>query len=152
MATSESYAPLLVTGAAGFIGSRFVESCNHKGIPVVSVDHLEHFTTRPEHTPIKFGKTIDAEKILEFLKQEEFQLGGIVHMGAITSTTEMDRELLKRVNVELSKSLWNHCVRRGIPFVYASSAATYGDGAQGYDDDESRMAQLQPLKEFLRKQ
>ena len=148
MATSGSFAPILVTGAAGFIGSRFVESCNRLGIAVISVDHIEQFTQRTEHAGIKFGKTIDCGKVLEWLDESRPRLTAIIHMGAITSTTEMNRELLNKVNVELSKSLWKHCTQESIPFIYASSAATYGDGALGYDDDEKQMAKLQPLNPY----
>jgi len=60
----------------------------------------------------------------------------------------MDEEFLRRVNLEYSQALWNHCASAGIPLVYASSAATYGDGSAGYDDDESRLSELQPLNPY----
>jgi ADP-L-glycero-D-manno-heptose 6-epimerase len=137
---------LLVTGAAGFIGSRFVERCNRAGTPVVSVDHPGHFRERPEHAGIDFGRIIDRERLFEELPRLE--LGAIVHLGACARTTELDEAYLERVNVEYSKRLWEHATREGLPFVYASSAATYGDGALGYDDDESLIGRLRPLNPY----
>jgi ADP-L-glycero-D-manno-heptose 6-epimerase len=71
-----------------------------------------------------------------------------VHLGACTDTTEMDVDYLRRVNLEYSQRLWRWAAERGVPLVYASSAATYGDGAQGYDDDEARIPSLRPLNPY----
>lgn len=141
-------APLLVTGAAGFIGARFVESCRARGIAVVAVDQTEHFGARKEHRTIDFGRVVDREQLLGWLDSERPGLAGIVHLGACTDTTEMDVAYLERVNVAYSQALWRAASREGIPFVYASSAATYGDGSQGYDDDESRIPLLRPLNPY----
>jgi ADP-L-glycero-D-manno-heptose 6-epimerase len=139
---------LLVTGAAGFIGARFVESCGRRGIPVVSVDRSVSFTDRPEHRGLDFGTIVDFEALDDWLASEPRALAAIVHLGACTDTTEMDVDYLRRVNLEYSQRLWRWASARRVPFVYASSAATYGDGARGYDDDERLIPSLRPLNPY----
>lgn len=141
-------APLLVTGAAGFIGARFVASCRERGIALLAVDSPAHFRERKEHRGIDFGRVIDRDELLDRLERERPALRGIVHLGACTDTTELDEGYLERVNVEYSKALWRFASREGVAFVYASSAATYGDGSLGYDDDESAIAALRPLNPY----
>lgn len=140
--------PILVTGAAGFVGARFVASCNRRGTPLVSVDEPNYFTERAEHHGLAFGKIIDREKLLEWLEKERPALQAIVHLGACTDTMEMDEAYLAKMNLEYSKSLWKYATQEKLPFVYASSAATYGDGAYGYDDDESMLTKLKPLNPY----
>lgn len=138
----------LVTGAAGFIGARFVESCNLKGIDLISVDHKEYFTSREEHHTLKFGKTIEIDELLALLEKNDPELKnlkGIIHFGAITDTRETNQTLLNHLNLHYSQKLWNFASTHQIPFFYASSAATYGAGEQGYDDDESAFDLLRPL-------
>jgi len=142
--------PILVTGAAGFIGTRFVESCRQTGTPVISVDQRAHFDTRPEHAATDYGWIVDRDALFDWLAAERPALAGIVHLGACTDTTETDEAYLTRVNVDYSKQLWRHATSARLPFVYASSAATYGDGALGYDDDESLTARLVPLNAYGR--
>lgn len=140
--------PLLVTGAAGFVGARFVERCNQRGIPVISVDSTPYFTERTEHRGIDFGTIVDREALPERLAKAPPPLRAIVHLGACTDTTEYDMEYLNRVNVEYSRSLWRFATKQKVPFVYASSAATYGEGEKGYVDDEARMRELYPLNPY----
>lgn len=140
--------PLLVTGAAGLIGARFVESCNRRAQPVISVDDPEHFRTRAEHHGVEFGTIVDRAVVLEWLAANRPALAGIVHLGACTDTTELDVAYLTRVNLRASQDLWLHAAANALPFVYASSAATYGDGANGYDDDEAKLAALRPLNPY----
>ena len=97
MSASET---LLVTGAAGFIGARFVESCNARGVSVVSVDRRDAFASRPEHARLDFGTTLDVEELAPWLSASRAHLAGIVHMGAISSTTELDEALFRRFNVD----------------------------------------------------
>ena len=136
---------ILVTGAAGFIGARFVEALG--GEPI-SVDHPEHFRTRAEHESIRYGEIVDRENLFDRLEQAKPSLSAIVHLGACTDTTELDEAYLTRVNLEYSKRLWSYASREKIPLVYASSAATYGDGALGYDDDEALIPKLKPLNPY----
>jgi ADP-L-glycero-D-manno-heptose 6-epimerase len=145
--TERSDAPLLVTGAAGFIGWRFAESCRARGIPVVAVDARAHFRERPEHGAAP-ETIVDRDALFAWLAAERPALRGIVHLGACTDTTELDVALLDRLNVEYSRALWRFATEARVPFVYASSAATYGDGSHGYDDDEAAIAKLVPLNPY----
>lgn len=147
-AEARRIAPLLVTGAAGFIGARFVESCLARGIPFLAVDAPGHFADREEHREIAFGRVIDRERLPDWLETTRPTLRGIVHLGACTDTMQMDVAFLERVNLAYSQALWRFASRERIPFVYASSAATYGDGREGYDDDESKISALQPLNPY----
>jgi len=142
-------ARLLVTGAAGFIGARFVESLAARGHALpVSVDRRSAFAERPEHRGVAFGDVVDMDELFAWLEEQRPQLGGIVHLGACTDTTELDEAFLKRVNLEYSQKLWEVARARGVPFVYASSAATYGDGGEGYADDEAKSDRLRPLNPY----
>ncbi len=155
MQTQKTY---LVTGAAGFIGSRFIESCNQLGIAVVSVDRILLFQQRMENRGLAFGKLLDLEALLPILtahlnpsgnaQGDLPRIDAIVHLGAITDTRESDPLLLKRLNLEYTKALWDFATRAQLPFVYASSAATYGDGGFGYDDQETLISKLQPLNAY----
>ncbi len=135
----------LVTGAAGFIGSSFVDSCNQRNIRVISVDSKKHFLERTEHQTVRHDQILDRDQLMGWLQSQRPQLQGIVHLGAITDTRETNEELLQRLNLHYSQALWDYASAEKIPFVYASSAATYGDGILGYDDDENEIAKLSPL-------
>jgi ADP-L-glycero-D-manno-heptose 6-epimerase len=137
----------LVTGAAGFIGARFLESLKAKGIRAVSVDRRAYFQDRTEHQGIDSGKIVDRDELFSQLAALP-PLSAVVHLGACANTMEMDVEYLNRVNVEYSKKIWNFCTEKQIPFVYASSAATYGEGENGYADDESQMGKLKALNPY----
>jgi len=142
-------APLLVTGAAGFIGARFVESCNARGTPVVSVDRASHFETRGELSGLDFGRIVDRDALFGWLAEGP-PIAAVVHLGACSSTTETRIDYLNEVNVEYSKRLFAWATEARVPMVWASSAATYGDGSLGFEDDESRMPKLQPLNPYGR--
>ena len=137
----------LVTGAAGFVGARFVEDCNYRGIPVISVDKYEAFE-REEHKGLDFGLTIPRDHLRNWLHTERPELEAIVHLGACTDTTEKDIDYLTRVNSMYSQHLWEFATHNSVPFVYASSAATYGDGSSGYVDNENRLDGLEPLNPY----
>jgi ADP-L-glycero-D-manno-heptose 6-epimerase len=151
----------LVTGAAGFIGARFVGSLKDKGISVISVDRTDYFKERAEHLGIDFGTIIDRDLLFRELESSSNRLpvtgpvrvpvpviDAVIHMGACSNTTETDIDYLQRINVEYSQKLWNYCTLKKIPFIYASSAATYGEGEQGYEDNESTISKLQPLNPY----
>lgn len=128
---------IIVTGATGFIGSVLVWDLNQRGYEdLYLVDAV-----KPEERPnILFKKSytkfIHRDDLFKFLEQGAIrdELEGIFHMGACSSTTEMDRDFLKRVNTDYSKKLFQICAELQIPFIYASSGAVYGDGKKGFDD------------------
>jgi len=137
---------ILVTGGAGFIGSNLHAALAAGGQEVVIADWLGtgakwRNLRRPPPSRIIAPETLD-----EFLATQP-KLTAIVHLGAISETTATDGDLVWRSNVTLSQRLWTWCAVHGVRFIYASSAATYGDGAAGFDDDFSTPAllRLQPL-------
>jgi ADP-L-glycero-D-manno-heptose 6-epimerase len=140
--------PIVVTGAAGFIGARFVASCRMMETPVISVDEPSYFQMRKEHAGIHSGRIIDRRDLFDWLETELPSLSAIVHLGACTDTTEMDEVYLRETNLEYSKRLWSYAAQERVPFFYASSAATYGDGSAGYNDDEAVIPSLRPLNPY----
>ncbi len=141
----------VLTGAAGFIGTRFVEAARLGGAELISVDAKADgvFENRREHRGLDFGTTLDIDELAPFLAAGKAgELTAIVHLGACTDTMELDESVHERLNVAYSKMLWSWCAKHRVPLVYASSAATYGDGATGYDDDETRIPGLAPLNPY----
>lgn len=141
---------ILVTGGAGFIGSNLVAALRDRGMPVVVSDRLrsgEKWRNLARHELVDL---VSPEKLLDWLEARGESLEAIIHMGAISSTTERDADLILDTNFHLSQDLWRFCARHGKPFIYASSAATYGDGSSGFDDDSSEeaLAALRPLNAY----
>lgn len=138
---------IVITGAAGFIGSCMVSFLNHKGLTdLILVDDFSNPTKMKNLEGKEYSKLIDRN---EFLIPYHFQnVEFVFHIGARTDTTEFDVEVFNELNLNYSKEIWNYCVEFQIPLIYASSAATYGDGSQGFDDDEFAMASLQPLNPY----
>lgn len=115
---------------------------------MISVDTPALFQSRPEHAGIEFGEVVDHRTLFEWLDRTSPALAGIVHLGACTDTTETDVAYLQATNVRYSQALWRAAVERRVPFVYASSAATYGDGSLGYSDEEALLPRLKPLNPY----
>lgn len=138
----------VVTGAAGMIGARLAEAfapgAGGDG-PVVGVDKLAGFTDRPEHRGLRFARTLSPDDLPGWLEKNGSSVRRILHMGACSDTMETDWAFLERVNLQYSQKLWSFCAAHGIPYIYASSAATYGAGEHGYDDDPALFGKLQPL-------
>lgn len=139
---------IVVTGAAGFIGARCVQTLAERGLEVASVDHHRCFDTRPEHAGIAFGPRVDPADAPRWLRACPEPPRAIIHLGACTDTREQDLSYLDRVNVRASQDLWSYAAEAGVPFIYASSAATYGAGDLGYDDDETLIPRLHPLNRY----
>lgn len=144
----------LITGAAGFIGSQLSGALSKQGHKLVFVDLVDpadqanqksHFEERTEHHPLPHGEFVDRRELWNWLKTSKPQLDAIFHLGAITDTRETDTQKLDSQNLQYSKQIWNYACEHRIPLTYASSAATYGDGAAGYDDNEALIPQLKPL-------
>jgi ADP-L-glycero-D-manno-heptose 6-epimerase len=140
---------ILVTGGAGFIGSNLVSALCQRGIAVSVCDRLrdnDKWRNLAKADPVD----IFVPEQLPGWLDDRGRLDAIVHLGAISSTTENDADLVYDVNVNLSTRLWRWAIERGTRFIYASSAATYGDGSAGFDDDASSqaLAQLRPLNAY----
>jgi ADP-L-glycero-D-manno-heptose 6-epimerase len=143
---------IVVTGGAGFIGSCLVAALEQAGVPdIVVVDRIDHEAKRRNLLKRRrLAALVPPEAFDDFLARDGHRVEALFHLGAISSTTETDLDLLERVNVALPLTLWRFCAARGIPFLYASSAATYGDGAQGFDDafDGQALRRLVPLNPY----
>jgi ADP-L-glycero-D-manno-heptose 6-epimerase len=140
---------ILVTGGAGFIGSNVVAALCERGLPVAVSDRLRTTDKWRNLAKADFRELVAPEALQSWLEGHTL-LEAVVHMGAISSTTERDADLIFDVNVRLSTALWNWCAAHDTPFIYASSAATYGGGQQGFDDDQSleALARLRPLNAY----
>ena len=138
----------LVTGGAGFIGSNLVAALEAKGAEVAVCDRLGHGDKWRNLSKRELADLFPPERLGDWLKGRK--LDGIYHMGAISTTTETDADLILSQNFSASLDLWNWCTDAKVPLVYASSAATYGDGAAGFDDNQSpeALAKLQPLNAY----
>ncbi|WP_169566625.1 ADP-glyceromanno-heptose 6-epimerase [Sneathiella limimaris] len=137
---------ILVTGGAGFIGSNIVAALSDRGDEVIVCDWLEtedKWKNLAKHVVTDF---VDPDDLEAWLKKSD-KLDAVIHMGAISATTETDGDLILKRNFRPTRLLWDWCTAHKISFIYASSAATYGDGNCGFDDDQSSdaLANLQPL-------
>ena len=139
---------IVVTGGAGFIGSNIVTALAGSGARVAVCDRLRQGDKWRNLTREPLAEIIPPQALAEWLPAHTAQIEAIVHMGAISSTTERDADLIVEVNFRLSQALWRWCARAGKRFIYASSAATYGGGEQGFDDDPRRLPLLRPLNAY----
>lgn len=140
---------IIITGAAGFIGSCLIQKLNDEGYyDLILVDDFSNELKNKNFEGKKFASKVERDVFPTWLRENQLHVQFIFHIGARTDTTEMDRELLNRLNLDYTKNLWNICTEFGLPLVYASSAATYGLGELGYDDDESKIPMLKPLNPY----
>jgi ADP-L-glycero-D-manno-heptose 6-epimerase len=141
---------IVITGGAGFIGSAIAWRVNNQGKDdIIIVDELGHTEKWKNLVTLNYQDFINKD---EFIKQIEsgVKLGieAIIHMGANSSTTEKDADYLINNNYEYTKKLAKYCVENNIRFIYASSAATYGDGSLGFNDEEKICQSLRPLNMY----
>ena len=142
---------IVVTGAAGFIGSVLaVKLLEADYRQIVLVDDFRVEAKRPNHIHLPVTDRVDREAFPQWLEEHENQVQFVFHLGARTDTTEQDEEVLNVLNFTYSQTVWHLCVKHGLPLLYASSAATYGDGALGYSDQHDLVAQLRPLNPYGR--
>lgn len=140
---------IVVTGAAGFIGSVFVQFLNEQGFnQLLLVDDFGVEEKRKNWEQKQFIKVIERQSFIAQLDNDEFEVDAIVHLGARTDTTEFNYAIHEELNLNYSKSLWQYATKKGIPLIYASSAATYGAGEHGYDDNHEIVNQLTPLNPY----
>lgn len=141
----------IVTGGAGFIGSNIVWALEQRGFEkIVVVDRLRDGVKWKNIAKRELMDVIHPDDLFAFLERHGSNITAIFHMGAISSTTETDADKIMDNNFRLSMDLWNWCTAHHVSFIYASSAATYGDGEHGFVDhaDVENLAKFQPLNPY----
>ena len=140
---------IIVTGAAGFIGSCLIAKLNQEGFnDIIAVDAFNSIEKNKNLEGKKITGRVERARFFNWLESNHRMVEFIFHIGARTDTTEFDENILNELNLNYTKNIWKHCVKFGIPLVYASSAATYGNGENGYDDDQSIIPALKPLNPY----
>lgn len=141
---------ILVTGAAGFIGSVIVKELNSRGIfDLILCDHFESGDKWKNLRNLKFDSFVQVEDLFNHpIWKKAGGLKAIYHMGACSDTTELNMDFLYKNNTEFTNQLLALSAAKNIPIVYASSAATYGAGEQGYSDDHKGVYKLKPLNKY----
>ena len=142
---------ILITGGAGFIGSNLAAALEERGERDIAVcDRLGQEGKWRSIAKRELAAIVPPEGLLAFLDEHAREIGTVFHLGAISSTTETDADLIAATNFTLSQRLWEWCAETETRFFYASSAATYGDGSAGFDDDGSAaaLARLRPLNAY----
>src|SRR5262245_46651109 len=142
---------ILVTGGAGFIGSALIWALNRRGLQNILVaDVLKQDEKWKNLVPLRFADYLEADDLLRLVRENSprlADLGCVFHLGACSATTERDASYLIRNNYEFTKELADWALTRGARFVYASSAATYGDGSRGMSD-AAELSTLRPLNMY----
>lgn len=140
---------IIVTGSAGFIGSCMVQFLNEQGYRnIIIVDDFGVEAKRKNWEHKSFAHAVERYNLFDWLALHQPAIDIVIHLGARTDTTEFDYAIHEALNVQYSKEVWNHCTRNNIPLIYASSAATYGAGEHGYNDDHAVVEKLHPLNPY----
>lgn len=140
---------IVITGAAGFIGSCLISKLNSNGHEnLILVDDFSQLQKIDNYHTKSFIHKIERSHFLDWFEEHAAEVTFVYHIGARTDTTEFNVELFNDLNLNYTKSIWNTCTKHFIPLVYASSAATYGLGEFGYDDDETKIHLLKPLNPY----
>jgi len=140
---------IVITGSAGFIGSCLVSKFNSEGISdLILVDDFSKHEKDKNSVGKIFKQKTERSEFIKWFSENYAQVDHIIHIGARTDTTEFNVALFNKLNLDYTKALWNICSEHNIPMIYASSAATYGLGEHGYDDDESKIPLLKPLNPY----
>lgn len=147
--SNSKHQTFIVTGAAGFIGSCMVQFLNEQGFEnLYLVDDFGVEAKRKNWESKKFIKIVERHSLFNWLETENPAIDAVIHLGARTDTTEFNYDIHRELNYNYSISLWNYCTEKNIPYIYASSAATYGDGELGYDDNHAIVNELKPLNPY----
>ncbi|MDI9340191.1 MAG: ADP-glyceromanno-heptose 6-epimerase [Sediminibacterium sp.] len=140
---------IVITGAAGFIGSCLVSKFNANGhSDIIVVDDFSKVEKASNLLGKQIQEKVERDNFAEWLMQHYGKVKAVIHIGARTDTTEFDYTIFEKLNISYTKRLWELCSIHSIPFIYASSAATYGLGEQGYEDDETKIPLLKPLNPY----
>ncbi|CAN5370165.1 ADP-glyceromanno-heptose 6-epimerase [soil metagenome] len=140
---------IVITGAAGFIGSCVAERLYAEGkYTLLLVDDFEREDKLPNLAVLKQQNRMHRNEFLDWLSDSVSKVEMIIHLGARTDTTEFNTAIFDELNLNYSKALWQLCTQRRIPLIYASSAATYGLGELGFDDDHRLIPSLKPLNPY----
>jgi len=140
---------IVITGAAGFIGSNIVGKLNaERFTDIAIVDDFTKVDKQENYIHKTYTEKIARQDFFNWLKANHRFIEIIIHLGARTDTTEFDKSVFEELNLGYSKEVWKYCVEFGIPLIYASSAATYGNGELGYDDSHDIIEKLKPLNPY----
>lgn len=140
---------ILLTGAAGFIGSYLLGFLNKQGYKnIIIADEFDEEDKWFNFDSKEYMAKVEREKLFDWLEENKPVVSFVFHLGARTDTTEFDYSVHEKLNVAYSKNIWSYCVTNNIPLVYASSAATYGSGELGYNDDHELVEKLHPLNPY----
>jgi len=140
---------IIVTGAAGFIGSNLVSKLNDEGFKdIVLVDDFSREEKNKNFEGKEFTQKVHRDDLIEWLDANHKLVQIILHIGARTDTAEFDKSVFDKLNIGYTQRVWNKCVEYGLPLIYASSAATYGGGELGYDDNHEVIEKLKPLNPY----
>ena len=140
---------IIITGAAGFIGSSLIWRLNQDSITdILAVDSIANTTKWRNLVKSKYSRLVHKKNLFSYLQSEKLTVSAVVHLGACSSTTESNFDYLLENNIDYSISLFQFCQKNSIPFIYASSAATYGTGDLGYDDNIDTMQNLRPINAY----
>lgn len=139
----------VVTGAAGFIGSCLVNKLNNKGFSnIIVVDDFQNELKKPNLLHKTIAGKVHRYEFFLWLEEHSHEIDAVYHLGARTDTTEFNRSVFDELNLNYSKKVWDACCHASIPLIYASSAATYGMGEFGYDDNHNIVESLKPLNPY----
>ena len=142
---------IVITGAAGFIGSVVAAELNQKGYnDLILVDDFSKKEKERNYIDLKYKSLVDRNVFFDWFKENHEEVTFVVHLGARTDTTEFDWNVFQKLNVDYTETMFSLCAEYQIPLVYASSAATYGNGELGYDDSHEVVEKLQPLNPYGR--
>ena len=137
---------IVVTGAAGFIGSYMAGKLNQEGYhDLILVDQFTDPLKISNYISKNYSKLIDRDEFFEWLDDNHRLVELVIHLGARTDTIGQDPDSYKKLNFDYSQRIWTSCVEYGLPLIYASSASTYGDGEFGFDDDHQLIDNFKPL-------
>ena len=134
---------IVVTGALGFIGSYFVSFLNRKGYKNIIL--VDDFSLNQNN--IEGKEYISKINFTDFFNHN-LNVNYVFHFGACSDTMELNYNIHKRLNLDYSKKIWDFCIDKNVPLIYASSAATYGNGKYGYDDNHDIIGKLLPLNPY----